>query len=69
MEIVMRLKEDGCNVSEIQESMGLPQSTISHHLLKLRNSGILSCRREGTTICYSIEIEEIKEIIEILSRI
>ena len=67
MEIIMRLKGDGCNVSEIQNSMDLPQSTISHHLLILKNAGILSSRREGTTVCYSIEIEGIKRILDILA--
>ncbi len=67
MELVMRLKADGCNVSEIQNNMSLPQSTISHHLLILKNAGILSSRREGTTVCYSIEIEEIKKILDILA--
>ena len=64
----MRLKVDGCNVSEIQNNMGLPQSTISHHLLILKNAGILSSHRKGTTVCYSIEIEDIKQILEILAR-
>ncbi len=67
MELVMRLKVDGCNVSEIQNNMSLPQSTISHHLLILKNAGILSSRREGTTVCYRIEIEEIKKILDILA--
>ncbi len=67
MELVLRLKVDGCNVSEIQNSMGLPQSTISHHLLILKNAGILSSHRKGTTVCYSIEIKEIKEILNILA--
>lgn len=63
----MRLEADGCNVSKIQDSLGLPQSTISHHLLILKNAGILSSRREGTTVCYSLEIEEIKKILDILA--
>ncbi len=67
MEIIRRLKGDGCNVSEIQKNMGLPQSTISHHLLIMKNAGILSSRRNGTTVCYSIQIEEVKEILDILS--
>jgi ArsR family transcriptional regulator, arsenate/arsenite/antimonite-responsive transcriptional repressor len=67
MEIIKRLKKDGCNVSEIQSNLGLPQSTISHHLLILKNAGILSSHREGTTVCYSIEIEEITEILDILA--
>ncbi|MEN8208717.1 MAG: metalloregulator ArsR/SmtB family transcription factor [Candidatus Fermentibacteria bacterium] len=69
LELVTRLKADGCNVSEIQSNLGLPQSTISHHLRILKNAGILSSRRDGTTVCYSIEIDEIKEILNILAGI
>ncbi|MBN2587643.1 MAG: winged helix-turn-helix transcriptional regulator [Candidatus Fermentibacteraceae bacterium] len=69
LEIVMRLKEDGCSVSEIQDNLGLPQSTISHHLLILKNAGVLSSRREGTVVCYSIEIEAVNEILGILAEI
>jgi ArsR family transcriptional regulator len=69
LEIIRGLKKDGCNVSRIQETLGLPQSTISHHLLVLKNAGILSSRREGTTVCYTIEIGEIVRILDILEGI
>jgi ArsR family transcriptional regulator len=66
MEIIVRLKADGCNVSEIQKNLGLPQSTVSQHLKVLRNAGVLSSRREGTKVCYTIEKKEVLEIIRIL---
>lgn len=68
MEIVVRLKADGCNVSEIQKNLGLPQSTISQHLRVLKTAGVLSSRREGTKVCYTIEKQEVLEIIRILRR-
>ena len=66
MEIIVRLKEDGCNVSEIQRNLGLPQSTISQHLRVLKNAGVLSSRREGTKVCYNVEMKEVIRIIEAL---
>ena len=68
IEIIVGLKADGCNVSEIQRNLGLPQSTISQHLRVLKNAGILSSRREGTKVCYKIEIEEVLQIIRMLER-
>jgi len=68
MEMLVRLKVDGCNVSEIQKNLGLPQSTISQHLRILKNAGILSSRREGTKVCYTIEKKEVLEIIQLLRR-
>jgi len=66
MEIVFRLKEDGCNVSEIQANLGLPQSTISQHLKVLKSVGIISSRREGTKVCYTVKIKEMLQVIELL---
>jgi DNA-binding transcriptional ArsR family regulator len=66
IEIILGLKADGCNVSEIQKNLGLPQSTVSQHLKVLRNAGVLSRRREGTKVCYAIEKKEVLEIIRIL---
>jgi len=69
MEIVVRLKADGCNVTEIQKNLGLPQSTISQHLRILKNAGVLSSRREGTKVCYTIEKKEVLDIIRLLEGI
>jgi ArsR family transcriptional regulator len=68
MEIVMRLEKDGCNVSKIQKNLGMPQSTISQHLRVLKNAGIVSCHREGTQVCYRVEMPGILDIVEMLGR-
>ena len=44
----------GCNVSHMQECLGIPQSTISQHLAKLRAAGILSGTRNGLEIRYTL---------------
>ena len=69
LEIIDRLEENGCNVSKIQKNLGLPQSTISQHLKILRNAGIIKSRREGTKVCYEIEIKEVRRIIRILENL
>ncbi len=68
MEIIDRLGKNGCNVSAIQKNIGLPQSTISQHLKVMKNAGILSSRREGTRVCYKMEIKDIRRIVRMLSR-
>ncbi|MCK5785914.1 MAG: winged helix-turn-helix transcriptional regulator [Candidatus Sabulitectum sp.] len=67
IEIITRLKEDGCNVGDIQKRLELPQSTISHHLLILKNAGILRSERNGTMVCYCVEMEEVKKILKIIA--
>ena len=69
VEIIDRLEKNGCNVSKIQKNIGLPQSTISQHLKILRNAGIIKSRREGTKVCYEIEIKEVRSIIRMLGNL
>jgi len=68
MEIVMRLKKDGCNVSTIQDNLGLPQSTISQHLKILKSAGLITRKREGTKVCYKVKYKEICQIIKMLDK-
>jgi len=52
--IVRGLKTHRCNVSKIQENLGLSQSVISQHLAKLRDCGIIKGVRNGKEICYEV---------------
>jgi len=69
MEIVMRLKKEGCNVTTIQENLGLPQSTISQHLKILKNAGIISRKKQGTKVCYQVKHKETLQIIKMLDKL
>jgi len=57
---------NGCNVSNIQNCLDIPQSTISQHLAKLKNSGIISGERNGLEIVYTVVHPKAKAIIEAL---
>ncbi len=64
--IIKGLIEGGCNVTKIQECLGLPQSTVSQHLAKLKSAGIIDGERNGLEICYSVVDEEIISIAKLL---
>jgi ArsR family transcriptional regulator, arsenate/arsenite/antimonite-responsive transcriptional repressor len=66
LEIVLGLMRDECSVGEIQEKLHLPQSTISQHLRILRNSGIISARKDGTRRCYSVIDNRARRVCEIM---
>lgn len=42
------------NVSSLQDALVLPQSTVSQHISKMRESGIVEAKRSGTKIFYSL---------------
>ncbi len=68
LQIVAGLIKDECNVSKIQEKLGLPQSTVSQHLAILRRNGIVKARREGVKVCYQVVNPRIRKTVETLTR-
>lgn len=53
-------------VSEICEKLDSEQSLTSHHLQNMRIKGLLSSKREGRNILYSLKERDISLIIECL---
>lgn len=64
--IVKGLIDQKCNVSHMQECLGLPQSTVSQHLGILRSKGIIKGERSGLEITYSVVNEDVKRVINAL---
>jgi ArsR family transcriptional regulator, arsenate/arsenite/antimonite-responsive transcriptional repressor len=53
-------------VSELQEELDIPNSTLSHHLDKLRNEGLVQVRRESTFLRYTANHEALQEVLQFL---
>ena len=60
------LEKGGCNVCHMQECLGMPQSTTSQHLQKLRSAGIISGQRKGLEVTYQICDQRVVELIKVL---
>ena len=57
--IVHRLAMGACsNVSCLEQSLGISQSSVSQHLAKLRSAGIVTGRRCGNETCYELSNEQ-----------
>ena len=58
--------EDGSKhtVTEIHTKLGIEQSTASHHLVILKDRGVLSSKREGKNIYYFLRRKALKNILE-----
>ncbi|MBN2401805.1 MAG: helix-turn-helix transcriptional regulator [Spirochaetes bacterium] len=53
--IVEMLQKRDYNVGELVEMIGADFSTVSKHLTTLKNSGLVSDERKGTTIYYHLK--------------
>jgi len=56
----------GMVVNEIGEELEIANSTLSHHLDKLKNEGLVELRREGTFLRYSANTRALAELLGFL---
>jgi len=53
--ILVRAGHNGLPVAQVQERLGIPASTLSHHLQRLIRNGLVSQERQATTlICRAV---------------
>ena len=64
--ILYTLHENDYNVSELAETINLPQSTVSRHLKILRDRGIVISERKGQSVYYSLSDKRIIQALDIL---
>lgn len=55
-----------CTVSTIQECLDVPQSTVSQHLARLRQAGIVEGTRHGVEVHYKLVNPRVGQIITCL---
>ena len=66
MRLLLSAHPEGLVVNEIQEELGIPSSTLSHHLDKLRNEELVSVQRESTFLRYTANTGALQEILSFL---
>lgn len=67
-EILFLLMEKEMSVKEILEQVSIPNSTLSHHLEILYNSGLVSKRKVGTFIIYSVAMSMVEEMVAYVTK-
>jgi ArsR family transcriptional regulator len=66
MQLLLSAHPEGMVVGEMQEVLEIPNSTLSHHLDKLRNEGLVQVRRESTFLRYTANTEALQEVLRFL---
>jgi len=66
MQLLLTAHPDGLVVGDIQSELEIPNSTLSHHLEKLKNEGLVDVQREGTFLRYSANTEALQELLQFL---
>ena len=63
LKIIEILKHGEKSVGTLVKQLGIQQSSLSRHLLALRDAGILKSRQERTTVFYSIQDYDVFHIL------
>ncbi len=66
MQLLLSAHPDGLVVGDIQSEVEIPNSTLSHHLDKLRNEELVNVEREGTFLRYTANTEALQELLRFL---
>jgi ArsR family transcriptional regulator, arsenate/arsenite/antimonite-responsive transcriptional repressor len=66
LRLLLSAHPTGMVAGEIQEELEIPASTLSHHLEKLRQAGLVEVRRAGTFLWYKANTSALQEILGFL---
>jgi DNA-binding transcriptional ArsR family regulator len=66
MQLLLSAHPEGLVVGEIQEELDIPNSTLSHHLDKLKNENLVNVRRESTFLRYTANTDALQELLQFL---
>jgi len=66
MQLLLSAHPEGLVVGEIQEELDIPNSTLSHHLDKLRMEDLVNVKRESTFLRYTANVDALEEVLRFL---
>lgn len=64
--ILCHLSSGEKSVTELEQKLGSRQAAVSQQLARLRLEGLVSCRRDGKAMYYSIQDPKVVRIIELV---
>jgi len=66
MQLLLSAHPEGLVVGDIQDEIDIPNSTLSHHLDKLKSEGLVNVQRESTFLRYTANTEALQELMRFL---
>ena len=66
MQALLSAHPDGMVVGDIQAELDIPNSTLSHHLDKLKNEDLVLVQRESTFLRYRANTEALQKVLQFL---
>jgi ArsR family transcriptional regulator len=64
--LLLTAHPEGLTAGELGSELGIPASTLSHHLEKLKNEDLVTVRREGTYLWYAANTAALQDLLAFL---
>jgi DNA-binding transcriptional ArsR family regulator len=65
--MLVRAGVDGMSIGRVQQRTGIPRSTLSHHLHRLIDAGLVSAEKSGTSLICRADYRSMNELLGFLS--
>jgi ArsR family transcriptional regulator, arsenate/arsenite/antimonite-responsive transcriptional repressor len=66
LRLLLSAHPEGLVAGEIQEELGIPASTLSYHLEKLKQVALVKVRRDSTFLWYRADTDALREVLNFL---
>jgi len=66
MQLLLSAHPEGLVVGDIQQELEIPNSTLSHHLDKLKSEDLVRVQRESTFLRYTANTGALQELLQFL---
>ena len=65
--LLVRAGDEGLAVGKIQQQLGIPGSTLTHHISHLKSAGVIQQQRQQATLICTMEYELLRELVDYLT--
>ncbi len=69
LKVLCYVMDEAKTVNDLTEFCGISQSAMSQFLARMRSEGVLSSRKEGTSVYYSLSEPKLKKLLQAVKEI
>lgn len=66
--LLVKSGKKGLSVTQIQDTLDVPGSTLSHHISRLMHVGLVKQKREGRVLRCQAQYQQLNNLIEFLQK-